>query len=196
MNRKRWTTALASGAAASVLLGAAAWACVSGPAVNLSTATAKPGDVITLNGAGFRQPHPVDLRMDELSGPIIATLPAPGSDRIVSGTFTVPASATPGHHVLILTQTGPDGKLSQMPIRALFTVVGSTGQAPILGAPISQIENRPVGLVEADNSVSAGTLLLVALGVAGVGMFAVGMAVLIAGRRPAAAQPEAQAVRR
>jgi hypothetical protein len=178
------------GAVGAVLVAAAtAWACVSGPAVNLSTVNAKPGQEIQITGTSFSKPDPVTVRWNALDGPVVATLPAPNNQNI-AGAFTVPADAKPGNYVLIITQSTADGKLTQMPVRALLTVVPANGANPVLGAPVAPAqENRPVGLVRSDNSISGASLLLIGLGVAGVGMFVAGMAALFAGRR--SAQPEA-----
>jgi hypothetical protein len=161
---------------------AAAWACVSGPAVNLSTANVKPGDQVTLTGTNFRQPDPVTVRWNALDGPILGTFDKPANGSI-SGAITVPADARAGNYVLIITQHKADGKLSQMPVRALLTVTPAGGAVPALGAAVaSSTEARQPGLVVADNSVSGTTLALIAVGVAGVGMFIAGVAALFAGR--------------
>lgn len=191
MTFRRWVATGSAAAGVVLALTATAWACVSGPAVNLSTTTAKAGDQIAITGSGFRQPHPVTVRFNALDGPVLATLDAPKSDRTVTGTVTVPQGTTPGNYVLILSQTGPDGKLSQLPIRALVTVVGATGQMPVAGASLSPVEERPVGLVEADDDIAGSTLALIFLGVAGAGMFLAGMAALFAGRRGRAEAPVA-----
>lgn len=97
---------------------------------------------------------------------------------------TVPAGTRPGDYVLVMSQHAPDGSLSQTPARALLTVVGPDGSRPVVGATAAPEERaRPADLVRNDESVSAGTLALVALGVAGVGLFAAGIASLLAGRR-------------
>jgi hypothetical protein len=173
-----------------VVAASTAWACVSGPVVNLSTIQAKPGETITLTGTGFRQPDPVHVRFNALDGPVIATLDKPASDRTIEGTVTVPATAAPGNYVLIVTQAGADGRLSQSPIRALLTVVGPSGQTPVVGADLGAgDEERLPGLVRSDDSVSNGTLALVALGVGGMGMFFAGIAALFASRRGATERP-------
>ncbi|HEX6595767.1 MAG TPA: hypothetical protein VF045_02455 [Acidimicrobiales bacterium] len=163
--------------------------------MNLSTSTVKAGEEVTVNGTGFRQPHPVQVRFNALDGPVLATFDAPKSDRTVTGAVTIPQGTAPGNYVLVFSQTGPDGKLSQLPIRALVAVVGPTGQMPITGASLSPVEERPVGLVEADNDIAGSTLALIFLGVAGAGMFAAGMAALFAGRRGSGQAPEAAKVR-
>ena len=196
MSVRRWLAGGGTALAGVLVVAATAWACVSGPAVNLSTNTVKAGDEVAVNGTNFRQPHPVQVRFNALDGPVLATLDAPGSDRTVTGTVTIPQGTSPGNYVLILSQTGPDGKLSQLPIRALVTVVGPTGQMPVLGAGVSgQAEERPVGLIEADNDIAGSTLALIFLGVAGAGMFAAGMAALFAGRRGSAEAPAAVKVK-
>lgn len=172
----------------------AAWACVSGPAVSLSSANAKPGEEIQLKGTGFRQPDPVTVRWNALDGPVLATFAGPDSSRNIGGPFTVPADAKAGNYVLVATQSNADGKLTQMPIRALLTVTPEGGAQPVLGAPVSQTANdRPVGLVSDEESISGSTLALIGVGVAGVAMFLAGMAALFTSRRSPA--PEAARVR-
>ena len=160
-----------------------AWACVSGPVVNLSTVTAKPGEQVTLTGTGFRQADPVQVRWNALDGPIVAQLAKPDGNQTITATFAVPAATAPGSYVVVVSQT-KDGKPSLSPIRAVLSVVGPTGQTPVLGADTtSDASDRIPALVQADNDVSNGTLALVALGVAGIGMFAAGVAALATSRR-------------
>ena len=176
----------AAGAFASIavlgIAASAAWACVSGPVVNLSTVTAKPGEEVTVTGTGFRQAHPVQVRWNALDGPVVAEVAKP-EDRNITANFTVPAGTAPGNYVLIVTQT-KDGATTLSPIRAVLNVVGPSGQTPVLGADTtSDASDRIPSLVRSDNDVSNGTLALVALGVAGIGMFAAGIAALASSRR-------------
>jgi hypothetical protein len=165
-----------------------AWACVSGPVVNLSTVHAKAGEEVTLTGTGFRQPHDVLVRFNALDGPVLASPGKPTGGNITA-TFTVPPGTAPGNYVIIVSQTN-DGALSLSPVRAVLSVVGPSGQTPVVGAaPAANTSDRTEGLVRSDNSVSAGTLALVALGVAGMGMFTAGIAALMASRRGATARP-------
>ena len=189
MNVRRWAMGGMSAVGVVLIATATAWACVSGPAVNLSTVNAKPGQEIQLTGTNFQKPDPVTVRWNALDGPIVATLPAPSSGNI-GGAFTVPTDAKPGNVVLIVTQSSADGKLTQMPVRALLTVTPANGANPVLGGAVAPAQaDRPVGLVTNDDSISGASLLLIGLGVAGVGMFVAGMAALFAGRR--SQQPEA-----
>ena len=184
MHVRKWLVGGLGAAAAVVVAAAGAWACVSGPSVTFNTATIKPGETITANMRDFRKVDPVQVRWNDLSAPVLATFESNGSGAPFTGTFTVPADAKPGNYVVIFSQSSPDGKVSQAPVRALLTVVGPGGANPVVGAPLSPVDaDRPAGLVSEDNSVSAGTLALVALGVGGVGMFLAGMAALFAGRR-------------
>lgn len=188
MHVRRFAVGGLSAIASLVIAGSAAFACVSGPVVNLSTVEAKPGDQITLTGTGFRQPDPVQVRFNALDGPVLAELAAP-EDRLINGTFTVPAGTQPGNYVIVVTQSKA-GQMTQSPIRAALTVVGPSGQSPVLGADASSDSaDRIPALVQSDDSVSNGTLMLVALGVAGIGMFAAGIAALATSRGGTTAEP-------
>lgn len=186
MRVRRWAIGGLSTVGAVLVAGAAAWACVSGPNVNLSTVNAKPGQEVTVNGTNFSKPDPVTVRWNSLDGPVLATLDKPASGAI-TGKFTVPADAKAGNYVVIFSQSSADGKLSQLPVRALLTVTPENGAAPVVGAGVAPVDNaRATGLVTTDNDISGATLALIGLGVAGVGMFVAGMAALFAGRRSGA----------
>ena len=197
MKARRWAVG-GMGAVASVLfVAASAWACVSGPSVNLSTLNVKPGEEVELTLRDFRKVDPITVRWNDLSGPVLATFENKGGSQGNPFTekLTIPPEAKPGSYVLVLTQTAPDGKLSQMPVRALVTVTGPTGTNPVVGAaPGASSSDRPTALATSEESISGGTLALIGLGVAGVGMFLAGMAALFAGRR--ARGPEPAPVRR
>ncbi len=189
MNARRFAVGALGSIGVLVIAASTAWACVSGPAINLSTIQAKPGDEVTVNGTGFRLNDKVLVRFNALDGPVVAELPRPENQRI-SATFTVPHGTAPGNYVVIVSQVKPDGTLALSPIRALLSVVGPTGQAPVLGADTtSDATVRPQGLVRSDSSVSNATLALIALGVAGVGMFVAGIAALATSRRATTATP-------
>ncbi|MDQ3898418.1 MAG: hypothetical protein M3326_14445 [Actinomycetota bacterium] len=183
-------------AAAGLLLAAAAWACVSGPALNLSTISAKPGQEVGITGTGFQTGNQVTIRWNALDGPVLTTVPAPITSGNLDAKFTVPEGTKPGSYVVIVTQNKADGTLSLSPIRAVMNVTGDAGAAPVVGAPAATADTsaRANGLVRDNESISGGTLALVALGVGGVGMFLAGMAALFAGRRSSA--PEAARARR
>jgi hypothetical protein len=105
-----------------------------------------------------------------------------GDNEALVGKVTIPADAKPGNYVLVATQSGADGSLAQVPVRALVTVT-SVGGAPVLGAPLAQPEvGRPVGPALTKSSVGTGALVLVGLGAAGVAMLVAGLAALFSGR--------------
>jgi hypothetical protein len=194
MNVRRWALSGMGAVAAVLVASATAWACVSGPSVTLNPVNAKPGDTVTLTMRDFRKLDPIQVRWNELNGPVLGSFEQNGTGTPFTGTIAVPADAKAGNYVLILTQTAPDGKLSQMPVRALLTVVSPNGSNPVLGAAVSPAEaNRPAGLVTHDESISGASLALAALGVGGVGMFVAGMAALLAGRRTGRAAEVARA---
>jgi hypothetical protein len=184
LHKRRFVAGAFAGIAVAAVTASAAWACVSGPVVNLSTIQAKPGEQVTVTGTGFRQADPVQIRFNGLDGPILAELPQP-QNQTISATFTVPPNTAPGNYVIVVSQV-ENGKMTLSPIRAVMTVVGPSGQTPVLGANASADPNavdRLPGLVQSEDSVSNGTLALVALGVAGIGMFAAGIAALATSRR-------------
>jgi hypothetical protein len=176
-------------------MAAAAFACVSGPVVNLSTINAKVGQDVAITGTGFQAGNNAVVRFNALDGPVLTTVNAPIAGGNLAATFTVPDGTKPGSYVIIVTQNNAAGQLTNAPVRAVFNVIGDGGTQPVLGAPAASADNtlRANGLARTDNSVSGGTLALVALGVGGVGMFLAGMAALFAGRR--GSSPEAAKAR-
>jgi hypothetical protein len=191
---RRWALASVGSAAAGVVMAAAAFACVSGPVVNLSTINAKAGQEVGITGTGFQAANAAQVRWNALDGPVLTTVPAPITGGNLSANFTVPEGTKAGSYVVIVTQTKADGSMSLSPIRAVMNVTGEAGANPVLGATTSQdTAVRADSLARSDDSISTGTLALVALGVGGVGMFLAGMAALFAGRKSSA--PEAAKAR-
>jgi hypothetical protein len=192
---RRWAIGGMTTAAAGVFMAAAAWACVSGPVVNLSTINAKAGQEVGITGTGFQTANQVQIRWNALDGPVLTTVPAPITGGTLDAKFTVPDGTKAGSYVVIVNQTKADGSLSLSPIRAVMNVTGDGGTNPVVGAAAASTDTaaRADGLARSDDSISTGTLALVALGVGGVGMFLAGMAALFAGRRSPA--PEAAKAR-
>ena len=191
---RRWALAGVGSAAAGVLMAAAAFACVSGPVVNLSTINAKAGQEVGITGTGFQAANNAVVRFNALDGAVLTTVnTVPGGN--LDAKFTVPDGTKAGSYVIIVTQSNAAGQMTNAPVRAVFNVVGDAGSNPVVGAPASSTDNsaRATSLARTDNSVSGGTLALVALGVGGVGMFLAGMAALFAGRK--GSSPEAAKAR-
>ena len=168
---------------------------MSGPVVNLSTINAKAGQEVGITGTGFQTGNSATIRWNALDGPVLTTVPAPITGGNLDAKFTVPEGTKAGSYVVIITQNKADGSLSLSPIRAVMSVTGDAGANPVVGAAPATADNsaRASGLVRHNESISTGTLALVALGVGGVGMFLAGMAALFAGRRGSA--PEAARAR-
>jgi hypothetical protein len=189
---RKWAMAVSCIAAAGALLASGAWACVSGPVVSLSSTNVKAGQEIGVTGTGFNatSPDTVVVRFNALDGPVLGTVPGPLAGGTLDTKVTIPDGTKPGSYILVVSRQNAQGSLSQAPTRVVFSVLGEAGSNPVLGAPVATADTtvRQNGLVRSDDSVSTGTLALVALGVAGVGMFLAGMAALFASRRPR--QPE------
>ncbi len=192
---RRWGLAGAGATAAGLCMAAAAWACVSGPVMNLSTINAKAGQEVGVTGTGFQAANQATVRWNALDGPVLATVPAPITGGNLEAKFTVPEGTKAGSYVVIVTQSRSDGTLSLSPVRASMTVTGEAGTNPVVGASAGTADTstRADGLARSEESIGTGTLALVALGVGGVGMFLAGMAALFAGRRSSA--PEAAKAR-
>jgi hypothetical protein len=192
---RRWALASVGSAAAGIALAAAAFACVSGPVVNLSTINAKAGQEVGITGTGFQATNAAQIRWNALDGPVLTSVPAPITGGNLDAKFTVPAGTQPGSYVVIVSQTKSDGSLTLSPVRAVMNVTGEAGTNPVVGASAASLDQtvRADSLARADDSISTGTLALVALGVGGVGMFLAGMAALFAGRKSSA--PEAAKAR-
>jgi hypothetical protein len=191
---RRWAIGGVTTAAAGLLMASAAWACVSGPVVNISTINAKAGQEVGITGTGFQAANAAQIKWNALDGPVLATVPAPITGGNLSANFTVPEGTKAGSYVVIVTQSKADGSMSLSPIRAVMNVTGDAGANPVVGATTGQdTAVRADSLARSDDSISTGTLALVALGVGGVGMFLAGMAALFAGRKSSA--PEAAKAR-
>lgn len=178
--RKR-TLGLAGAGVGVLVAASAAWACLSVAGITTNLATIQPGGSLTVNGIGFEfGTNPVPIHLDTLNGPVLGTGQI---DRIgdFSLTVTIPADVTNGPHILIATQDAatPDGKNNGsntgVPARALIQVGQPTAITPSPARPAAVISN---------SGISTGTLVLITLGVAAVGLFLAGLLSFAATRRP------------
>jgi hypothetical protein len=145
------------------------------------------GQSVSLSGFNWGSSLPIVVRWNTFDGPVLGTfMPAAGrfgDPELLRGTVTIPTDAKAGPDVLIATQTGTDGKLANIPVRALVTVT-APGGGPLNAVPVAPIEvGRPVGLARTHSSVSSAALILVGLGATGVALFVAGIATFAAGRR-------------
>jgi hypothetical protein len=182
---------MAAGAALAVLLLAAtpSWA----PHVAQLQVTpnqAKPGQEVSVYGPrGYGPANPVEVRWGSPTGPVLGTF-QPNTESYAQfgpGTVTIPADAKPGTYQLFATQNlNPNETyIRGVPSQATVQVVGAAGAAPVLAGPppVPDSEQPAVGLLEEEES-STGSLVLLALGVAGAALFVGGAAAILVSRRP------------
>jgi len=149
---------------------------------------AKAGEEVTVFGPrGYARTNPVEIHFGSVSGPMLGKF-QPNEEAYAMwgpGTVRIPEDAKPGIYSLYATQVvlPAESHIRGVPARGELTVLGPGG-TPVLGAtqaPALPDQSGP-GLVE-EEPVSTGTVVLVALGVGGVGMFLAGGAALAASRR-------------
>lgn len=162
-----------------------AWGCVALVSFKTTgTNVVAPGGTVEVFGGAFARGKPVDIRLDSADGPILITHANPMPSTMTSQ-FTVqvpiPADVKPGPHLLVATQDHFDMNVG-IPARVAIYVNTS---APVAPAP----EIRPTTLV-VDDGTSAGTYLLIGLGVAAGGLLLAAGASVLASRRPDSGAPE------
>src|SRR5215213_10967073 len=101
--RKKVTTVFGAAAAASVIPGAAAFACTNLATLNLSSAAGKAGDTVTVTGSSFRMPVGVEtgvqIRWNALDGPVLAEV---RPDRVgnISADIVIPQAAADNYVII------------------------------------------------------------------------------------------------
>lgn len=156
--------------------------------MQVTPATAKPGDEVTVFGPrGYGKTNPVEIRWETPDGPVLGSF-QPTNEGFAQwgpGTVRIPMDAKPGTHLLVVTQKllPDETHIRGVPVKTVIQIAAPDGSVPVVGAPVNQtVAPRPADLVESD-SPSAGTLFAVGLGAAGVGLFAAGVAAVVASRR-------------
>jgi hypothetical protein len=163
--------------------------------LQVTPAQAKAGEEVTVFGPrGYGRTNPVEIRAGSVDGPILGTF-QPNEELYAMwgpGKVRIPENARPGTYYLFATQTlaANETHIRGVPARGELTIVGLAGSAPVLGAApeVPLEEQEQVGLLE-EEPVSTGSVLLVALGVAGAGLFIAGLAVAFSSRRRPPGQP-------
>jgi hypothetical protein len=157
-----------------------------GPFVFTSPASAKPGEEVMAQGYYWAKTDPVQARLDAVDGKVLASFtPQSGSKGMeFHGPVQIPADTRAGVHVLVFTQFDGAGKIVQMPPRAVVSVTDAGGALPAVGAPLATDQSaRPEAVERAgEDPLGFGELALIAAGAAGVAMFVVGIASLLAAR--------------
>lgn len=169
-----------------LLYASTSWACIFLAGITVSPANVQPGGSLTVNGRSFGS-NPVDLHLDSLTGMVLATV-TPDQQGDFTQAVNIPEGLVTGPHVVVATEAAVspdglnDGSAQGVPARALFQV----GTAPPTQA------TAPAGPVQVDSNVGVGTLVLLGVAVAAVGVFLGGLISLVASRRR---DPEAEAVK-
>jgi len=142
-----------------------AYACVGVVALSANPSSVQSGGTFTLKGMDFVPTAPVQIHLDTIDGPVIATV-TQMTGGVMSSRFsqsvTLPSNVGSGQHVLIATQSQHNMNGGN-PARAVLYV----GQpAPAASGP----DARPAS-VTIDSGPGWGVLALVALAAAIVGFF-------------------------
>ena len=175
--------------AGSGLIAASAWSCVPVAQLDVSPAVAKPGQTVAVSGRSYANGNPVVIHFNAIDGPVLATLP---SDRgSISGTVTIPDGTKTGNYVLVATQDPFEGGARWgIPTRTLLSVTGDGG-VPVVGqTPIGDPTPRVAELARSQ-SVGAGGVALVALGVGALGLMVAAIAAGLSGRGTSAGKATA-----
>ncbi len=187
--RRKVAVAFSAAATATVVAGAAAFACTNLATLNLSSSAGKAGDTVTVTGSSFRvdtrnvaASFPVVLRWNGVDG---ATLAEVQPDRAgnISATFTVP-EGQPGYYVIVATQRNAQGvDVYGTPARASYQILGPNGQSVV--QPVA----TNAGTLGNEGSSSGIIALTVGLGALGLALFGAGFIAFVrqARRAPAAA---------
>lgn len=146
------------------------------------------GQEVTVFGPrGYGRTNPVEVRFGSIDGPVLGTF-QPNEELYAMwgpGTVRLPENVAPGTHMLFATQTlaPSETHIRGVPARGEITVLGRGG-APVLGeAPETRLDDQSAGVLIEDEPVGTGSVLLVALGVAGVALFVAGAAAAFSSRR-------------
>lgn len=155
--------------------------------MQVTPSTAKPGQEVTVFGPrGYGATNPVQVRWSTVDGPVLGEFPTRegGFAMWGPGTIVIPEDAKPGINHLWVTQKleASESHIRGVPVQTVIQITDANGAAPVVGQNLNAVEERPADLIE-DDPVSGGTLLLVALGAAGIAMFLAGAAAVISSRR-------------
>lgn len=156
--------------------------------LQVTPAEARPGQEVTVFGPrGYGRTHPVEIRFGSVDGPVLGSF-QPNEELYAMwgpGTVRLPDGLQPGTYALYATQilAPSETHIRGVPARGEVRVIGPGG-APVLGEPPAPdfAAQEPAPLLE-EEPVGTGTVLLVALGVGGVGLFVAGAAAALASRR-------------
>jgi hypothetical protein len=179
---RRFTVAMGVAGMVFMVPVALAWACVGLVSLTAKNPTVQPGGTVTVVGKEFAQGAPVDIHLDTIDGPILASAPPPTTT--MTSQFTqdvpIPANISAGPHVLIATQNEHNMNAGA-PARTVI-YVGTSAAAP--AAPAA----RPAKLL-VSSGPSVASRIVIGIGVAAVCLFLAGVFMAASSRRRA--EPEA-----
>ena len=187
--RKKVAVTFGAAATATVIAGAAAFACTNLATLNLSSSAGKAGDTVTVTGSSFRvnstnvaNSDAVVLKWNGVEGSTLAQV-KPDKAGNISATFTVP-DGQPGYYVIVAVQRNAQGAdVYGTPARASYQILGPNGQSVVTPAAST------AGTVGSESSSSGIIALTVGLGALGLALFGAGFIAFVrqARRAPAAA---------
>jgi hypothetical protein len=177
--RKKVTAVFGAAAAASVIAGAAAFACTNLATLNLSSTAGKAGDQVTVTGSSFSvnskdatQSTPVIMHWNGVDGTQLASV-VPDKAGNISATFAIP-DGQPGYYVIVATQKTAGVDAYGTPARASFQILGANGQSVVTPAVSS------AGSSVASSPSSSGIIALtVGLGALGLALFGAGFVAFV-----------------
>ena len=154
-----------------------AFACVSVASLTATPQSVQPGGTVTVNGGDYVPGFPVQIHLDTVTGPVLATVASPTGASSMRSAFkvdvTLPTSIGSGQHVLLATQDAHN-MTAGIPARAVIYV--GTG---VPAAPQSTRSAAPL----VDTGLSVGALALIAVGAAAAGLLILGLIVVLTSGR-------------
>jgi hypothetical protein len=169
---RRLVVGVVLGGVVAFLYASTSFACIFLAGITLSAPNVQPGGSLTVNGLSFGG-NPVVLHLDSVTGNVLATV-TPNSKGNFTQAVTISQDVGNGPHVIVATEDAADDNGAQgTPARAAFQV--GTGGPTTPAA-------TPAGPVQVDKSAGVGTLALIGVAVACVGVFIGGLISLLASR--------------
>ena len=168
---RRLTVGVFLGAVVALLYASTSWACIFLAGITVSSSNVPPGGSLTVTGLSFGS-NPVQLHLDSVTGNLLATVTPNGKGNF-SQAVTIPQTLGDGPHVIVATEDASNDSGAQgVPARAVFQVGTAAAPAAL----------TPAGPVQVEKSAAVGTLVLIGVAVACVGVFIGGLISLVASR--------------
>jgi hypothetical protein len=173
-------------AAAAVMLSASfAWACIAPTSLLTSSSVVQPGGTLHIIGRETAPGAPIEIRLNAPDGRLLYTVTGQvgGMTAKWEADVPIPADVPYGKYVIYAVQNYRNMN-STIPKATIY--VGTQPDAP--AAPVVRPSTLSVG-----SGPSAGSIVLIALGVAAAGLLVVGGLSVLAGSRRS--KPQAQPVK-